>query len=94
MLNINNFSKKLLFSESTDFVIDLPETIKNVTSLTLVNTEIPNNLYTFNGKNGTNEFTIETYERDSNGTGAIDVSKNYIIRIKKGIIHLKNYAII
>ena len=85
LLNINTLFRKNYYSqESTDFVIDLPETIKNVTSLTLVNTEIPNTLYTFNGKNGTNEFTIETYERDSNGTGAIDVSKNYIIRIKEG----------
>ena len=30
--------------------------------LTLINTEIPNNIYTFSSTTGTNEFTIETYE--------------------------------
>ena len=31
----------------SDFIIDLPDTLKNVNSLTLINTEIPNNIYTF-----------------------------------------------
>ena len=88
LLNINTLFRKNYYSQSSaDFVIDLPNTLKNVISLTLINTEIPNTMYTYNSKNGTNEFTIETYERDSNGTGAIDASKNYVIRIKEG-----NYA--
>ena len=84
LLNINTlFRKNYYKQDSTDFIIDLPNTLKNVTSLTLINTEIPNTMYTFNSKNGTNEFTIETYQTEN---GALDIAtkRNIVIRIKEG----------
>ena len=65
-------------SNSTDFLLDLPEEFKNVTSLTVVNVQIPNSNYTFSSKLGTNEFTIETY--DGNYTN----KKTTTVRIKNG----------
>ncbi len=84
LLNINTlFRKNYYKQDSADFIIDLPNTLKNVTSLTLINTEIPNTMYTFSGKNGTNEFTVETYQTES---GVVDAAKkrNIVIRIKEG----------
>jgi len=63
LLNINTlFRKNYYMQKSTDFIIDLPDTLKNVTSITLCNTEIPNTIYSFSSEIGTNEFTIETYK--------------------------------
>ena len=79
LLNINTlFRKNYYIQNSTDFIIDLPETLKNVTSITLANTEIPNTLYSFSSEIGTNEFTIETY--DGNYTN----KKTTTVRIKNG----------
>ena len=79
LLNINTlFRKNYYIQNSTDFIIDLPETLKNVTCITLANTEIPNTLYSFSSEIGTNEFTIETY--DGNYTN----KKTTTVRIKNG----------
>lgn len=79
LLNINTlFRKNYYMQKSTDFIIDLPETLKNVTSITLSNTEIPNTIYSFSSEIGTNEFTIETY--DGNYTN----KKTTTVRIKNG----------
>ncbi len=45
-------------TQSTNFVIDLPETINNVISMELVNSDIPNIMYTFSEKKGNNKFMI------------------------------------
>ena len=79
LLNINTlFRKNYYMQKSTDFIIDSPETLKNVTSITLSNTEIPNTIYSFSSEIGTNEFTIETY--DGNYTN----KKTTTVRIKNG----------
>ena len=43
---------------SCNFIVDLPETINNVISLELVNSEIPCLIYTFSEKKGNNKFVI------------------------------------
>lgn len=79
LLNVNTlFRKNYYLQKSTDFIIDLPETLKNVISITLSNTEIPNTIYSFSSDTGTNEFTIETY--DGNYTN----KKTTTVRIKNG----------
>ena len=50
-LNINTLLEKIIMVNHTDFIIDLPDTIKNVSSITLLTTQIPNNMYTFSSKN-------------------------------------------
>ena len=55
ILCINSLFRKNYYNQrSTDFIIDLQEPLKNVTSLTLTNTDIPNNMYSafdeFNSK--------------------------------------------
>lgn len=63
LLNINTrFRKSYYNTVSTDFTVDLPEEFKNVTSLTVVNVQIPNSNYTFSSKLGTNEFSIEIFD--------------------------------
>lgn len=87
ILNINTLFRKNYYGQSsTDFIIDLPETLKNVTSVTLMNTEIPNTIYTFSSKLGTNEFTIETYQKEEVETPSwkIKEKKKHVIRIKNG----------
>tara|TARA_B100001093_G_C26859137_1_gene1029010 strand:- start:5916 stop:7241 length:1326 start_codon:yes stop_codon:yes gene_type:complete len=82
MLSIDTLFRKNYYSQSsTDFIIDLPETLKNVTSITLTNTDIPNTMYTFSSLTGTNEFAIETYEKVS---GTVQNEKRHIIKIKNG----------
>ena len=80
------FRKNYYVQNSTDFIIDLPETLKNVTSLTLTNTDIPNTIYTFSSVTGTNEFTIETYDKTgaTQSTATVANKKKHIIRIKNG----------
>ena len=83
LININTLFRKNYYGQkSSDFIIDLPETLKNVHSLTLINTEIPNNIYTFSSTTGTNEFTIETYETNSSGDN--QEKETHVIRIKNG----------
>ena len=83
-LNINTLFRKNYYNQSsTDFIIDLPDTIKNVSSITLLNTEIPNTMYTFSSSLKTNEFTVETYEKTTIN-GAPQNKKKYVIKIKNG----------
>ena len=86
-LCINTLFRKNYYGQtSTDFIIDLPETLKNVTSLTLTNTDIPNTMYTFSSVTGTNEFTIETYDKTgaNQSTATVANKKKHVIRIKNG----------
>lgn len=87
LLNINTLFRKNYYQQkSTDFIIDLPETLKNVTSITLANTEIPNTMYTFSSDIGTNEFTVETYQTEENATPSWKIlkKKEIVVRIKNG----------
>ena len=45
-------------STSSNFIIELPESINNVISLELVNTDLPNIIYTFSKKKGNTQFAI------------------------------------
>jgi hypothetical protein len=54
--NPNKICDKI--SQSTNFIIDLPESINNVISLELVNSDIPNIIYTFSEKKGNNKFIV------------------------------------
>jgi hypothetical protein len=85
LLNINTkFRKNYYNTNASDFVIDLPEEYKNVTSLTLQGIQIPNSVYNFSSKLGTNEFTVELFDIDSNGV--IDGSQQKkTIKIQNGI---------
>ena len=58
--------KALVHCKSTDFVVDLPEEFKNVTSLTVVSVQIPNSCYNFTSNLKTNEFTVETFDISNN----------------------------
>lgn len=83
ILCINSLFRKNYYNQrSTDFIVDLQEPLKNVTSLTLTNTDIPNNMYSFSSAIGTNEFTIETYDRTGGANPANN--KKHVIRIKDG----------
>ena len=85
LLNINTkFRKDFYGTMATDFVLDLPEEFKNVVSITVVSVQIPNSNYTFCSSYGTNEFTVELFNLDSNGDVAGSPS-THIIKIKEGI---------
>jgi hypothetical protein len=82
-LCINSLFRKNYYNQrSTDFIVDLQEPLKNVTSMTLTNTDIPNNMYSFSSAIGTNEFTVETYDRTNNGNP--ENHKKHVVRIKNG----------
>lgn len=49
---------------STNFIVELPETINNVISLEIVHSEIPSVIYTFSEKKGNNEFIISLSSND------------------------------
>ena len=84
-LCINSLFRKNYYNQRpTDFIVDLQEPLKNVTSMTLTNTDIPNNMYSFSSTIGTNEFTIETYDIDTAGSGVAQNHKKHVIRIKNG----------
>ena len=77
LLNINTrFRAQYYDTQSTDFIVDLPETFKNVISLTVVNVQLPNSNYTFTSNLGTNEFTVELYEELKPESEWPDVSNN------------------
>ena len=70
-LSINSQFRKITSDpnhNSCNFIVELPETINNVTSLELVNSEIPSLNYTFSEAKDNNKFTIsmsisgETYD--------------------------------
>ena len=88
LLNINTrFRKQYYNSVSTNFIVDLPEEFKNVTSLTVVNVQIPNSNYTFSSKLGTNEFSIEIFDigTDAAGDTRYENHKKINIKILNGI---------
>lgn len=91
LLNINTkFRKNFYETNATDFVLDLPEEFKNVVSITVVSVQIPNSNYTFCSSYGTNEFTVELFDLDSNGAVLDDTSTSsapstHVIKIKEGI---------
>lgn len=94
LLNINTrFRKNYYDTKSTDFVIDLPEEFKNVTSITVVSVQIPNSCYNFTSTLGTNEFTIELF--DLSGSSVVTGSQQIkTIKISNGIYtgkQLENY---
>lgn len=84
LLNINTrFRKNYYNSNSTDFLLDLPEEFKNVTSLTVVNVQIPNSNYTFSSKLGTNEFTIEIFDIKTHEEGYKDNGEEHVEQEKE-----------
>lgn len=86
LLNINTkFRKNYYNSNSTNFMIDLPEELKNVVSLSVQHVEIPETEYTFSSHNGTNEFTIELFDLSSNGKMITNSLKKRTIRIQDGV---------
>ena len=69
VLNINTlFRKNYYNTKSTDFIIDLPEEFKNVISLRVQTVQIPDSVYTFSSKLGTNEFSMRTFDVADNVT--------------------------
>ena len=81
-LSISSQYKKALPNEnhnSSNFIVELPETINNVISLELVNSELPCLMYTFSQKKSNNIFVI------SISTNKDEHDINYIIRIPDGV---------
>ena len=77
VLNINTrFRDNYSTTESTNFGIILPETIKKVVSMKLVSCEVPHTVYTVSDKLGSNSFKI------SLGDTAHDISN--VIKIPPG----------
>ena len=94
LININTrFRKNYYETKSTDFIVDLPEEFKNVTSITVVSVQIPNSCYNFTSTLGTNEFTIELF--DLNGINVVPGTQEIkTIKISNGIYtgkQLENY---
>ena len=91
LLNINTkFRKNFYETMATNFVLDLPEEFKNVVSITVVSVQIPNSNYTFCSSYGTNEFTVELFDLNSDGEiladGAFSTAPStHVIKIKEGI---------
>jgi hypothetical protein len=85
VLNINTLFRKNYYGQSsTDFIIDLPNTIRNVKSISLIKTDIPDNTYTFSSKRKTNEFNIETFWSSSQGANDTREKKIFNLKIKNG----------
>ena len=86
LININTkFRKEYYNTNATDFILDLPEEYKNVTSLTVQSVQIPNSNYTFSSSMGTNEFGVELFELDNTGTVINNTQIKKVIRILDGI---------
>lgn len=67
ILNINTaFRTNFSFTESTDFILSLPNHITNVLSMRFISSEIPNTIYQFSNNLGTNEFTLELFDISDN----------------------------
>ena len=75
--NPNKICDKI--SQSTNFIIDLPESINNVISLELVNSDIPNIIYTFSKKKGNNKFIVCINSND------LPEDIEYVITIPDGV---------
>lgn len=81
ILNINTrFRKDYHKTDSTDYIMTLPNPIRNVLSLKLISSEIPSVLYTFSSKLRTNEFTIITYDT----TDPENTREEHVIKILNG----------
>tara|TARA_B100000925_G_scaffold98683_1_gene72149 strand:- start:9470 stop:10801 length:1332 start_codon:yes stop_codon:yes gene_type:complete len=94
VLNINTmFRNDYYNTKSSNFNIDLNNTLQNVTSMTLQSAEIPDLYYTFSSINKTNEFTIELFDVSSNNADNANISNDvtvlnqtkHVIKIKDGI---------
>ncbi len=93
LLNINTvFRRDYYKTKSTDFIIELSQTLNNVISLSLETAEIRNTHYAFSDNLKTNEFTIELYEAIPNDGNPVSTSTSFdhinkitkTIRIKNG----------
>lgn len=94
VLNINTmFRNDYYNTKSSNFNIDLNNTLTNVTSMTLQSAEIPDLYYTFSSLNKTNEFTIELFDVSSNNADNAMISNDvsiinetkHVVKIKDGI---------
>jgi hypothetical protein len=82
LLNINSrFRKNYYKTQSSNFIVDLPNTLKNVINIGLDSIELPNTFYSFSSKLKTDEFTMEIFEW--NGTKKTNITKHKV-RIKNG----------
>lgn len=60
ILNINTrFRNNYSATNSTNFTIDLPSTIKKVVSMKLIDINLPKTVYTFSSKLGSNNFKVD-----------------------------------
>lgn len=60
VLNINTrFRNNYYVTNSTNFTMDLPSTLKKVVSMKLINIELPKTVYAFSAKLGSNNFKID-----------------------------------
>ena len=93
LLNINTvFRRDYYKTKSTDFIIELSQTLNNVISLSLETAEIKNTHYAFSDNLKTNEFTVELYEAVPNDGKPVSTSTSFdhinkttkTIRIKNG----------
>ena len=92
VLNINTmFRNDYYNTKSSNFNIDLNDTMQNVTSLTLQSAEIPDLYYTFSSINKTNEFTIELFDVSDNlGVNAMTSNDVSIINESKHVVKIKD----
>ena len=73
ILNINTrFRKNYKLTKSTDFIFEMPYPVKKVVSMKLVNTELPNTIYTFSSNLGSNSFIISNSNESM--SSIIDIS--------------------
>jgi hypothetical protein len=83
-LNINTrFRKNYYNTSSSDFVLDLPNPLKNVVSMKIDNIEMPDMHYNFSEKIGTDEFSIDVYDYNES-SGEKSNEKKYVIKIQNG----------
>ena len=73
ILNINTkFRNNYTITDSTNFNIELPSTVRKVVSMKLVDAQFPEMVYTISDKLGSNSFIIDT--ESSGGPYTIDIS--------------------
>ncbi len=84
LLNINTiFRRDYYTTKSTDFILELSQTLNNVKSLSLETAEIRNAFYTFSDSLQTNEFNVELYDVNLVSNSNSNMT-NKTIRIKNG----------
>ena len=87
IININTrFRNNYFNTKSTDFLYNLPFELKNVISMRALSVEIPNCMYIFSADQGTNEFTIETFDVSNGGGGDPEYlnEERHVIKIREG----------